>query len=46
MAVARIVLRPLLGSHVVEELAEIDPDTLTPREALDALYRLRKRLDD
>jgi len=24
-----------------EALAEIDPDTLTPREALDALYRLR-----
>jgi len=31
---------------VVEELAAIDPDTLTPREALDALYRLRKHLDN
>jgi DNA mismatch repair protein MutS len=30
---------------VVEELADIDPDMLTPREALDALYRLKKRLD-
>jgi DNA mismatch repair protein MutS len=30
---------------VVEELAAIDPDALTPREALDALYRLRKQLD-
>lgn len=24
-----------------EELAQIDPDSLTPREALDALYRLK-----
>lgn len=30
---------------VVEELADIDPDALTPREALDALYRLKKRLE-
>lgn len=27
-----------------EELASIDPDSLTPREALDALYRLKKHL--
>ncbi|WP_338405371.1 DNA mismatch repair protein MutS [Achromobacter xylosoxidans] len=27
-----------------EELAGIDPDSLTPREALDALYRLKKHL--
>jgi len=27
-----------------EELATIDPDSLTPREALDALYRLKKHL--
>ncbi len=27
--------------QMVAELAAIDPDTLTPREALDALYRLR-----
>jgi hypothetical protein len=26
----------------VAELREIDPDQLTPREALDLLYRLRK----
>jgi DNA mismatch repair protein MutS len=24
------------------ELAALDPDTLTPREALDALYRLKQ----
>ena len=32
---------------VLDELAEIDPDTLSPREALDALYRLKQaaRLD-
>ena len=28
----------------VEELSRIDPDNLTPREALDALYRLKKLL--
>ena len=27
-----------------DELAGIDPDTLTPREALDALYRLKAHL--
>ncbi|HEX5628955.1 MAG TPA: DNA mismatch repair protein MutS, partial [Usitatibacteraceae bacterium] len=29
---------------VLDELADLDPDALTPKEALDALYRLRKRL--
>ncbi len=29
-------------SEADEALAQIDPDTLTPREALDALYRLKK----
>jgi DNA mismatch repair protein MutS len=31
-----------LRSDVDEALAGIDPDTLTPREALDALYQLKK----
>jgi DNA mismatch repair protein MutS len=31
-------------SAVERELASIDPDALTPREALDALYRLRALL--
>ena len=30
------------ASEVEEALARIDPDTLTPREALDALYQLKK----
>ena len=30
---------------LLEELADIDPDALTPKEALDALYRLKRRLD-
>ncbi len=30
---------------VLDELADLDPDALTPKEALDALYRLKKRLD-
>ena len=29
------------GAPVLAELAVLDPDTLTPREALDALYRLK-----
>jgi hypothetical protein len=29
---------------VLDELADLDPDALTPKEALDALYRLKKRL--
>ena len=29
------------AAHLARELAAIDPDTLTPREALEALYRLR-----
>jgi DNA mismatch repair protein MutS len=33
------------AGRVASELAALDPDTLTPREALEALYRL-KRLDD
>jgi DNA mismatch repair protein MutS len=27
---------------VVEALADVDPDALSPREALDVLYRLKK----
>ena len=30
---------------VIDELSGINPDALTPREALDALYRLKKKLD-
>jgi len=30
---------------VVEQLAQLDPDSLTPREALDLLYRLKSRLN-
>ncbi|MBT9598678.1 MAG: DNA mismatch repair protein MutS [Vitreoscilla sp.] len=33
---------PLATSASDEALAAIDPDTLTPREALDALYRLKQ----
>ena len=31
-------------SEMEEALTDIDPDSLTPREALDVLYRLKKRL--
>jgi len=31
---------------VLEDLAALDPDSLTPREAQEALYRLKSRLDD
>ena len=30
---------------VLEALADLDPDALSPREALEALYRLKRRLD-
>jgi DNA mismatch repair protein MutS len=33
-------------SPVLEALRGIEPDTLTPRQALDELYRLRELLDD
>ena len=32
-------------TRCVEALAAIDPDALTPREAQEALYRLKARLD-
>jgi DNA mismatch repair protein MutS len=31
---------------VVDTLRSLDPDSMTPREALDALYRLRQKLDE
>ena len=31
---------------VLTELATLDPDALSPREALECLYRLRRQLDD
>ena len=34
----------LAGSEVEDLLANINPDDLTPREALEALYRLREKL--
>lgn len=38
---------PVAAAHSAVEAAlrEIDPDTLSPREALDALYQLKKKLD-
>jgi DNA mismatch repair protein MutS len=32
------------GATIKAELADVDPDTLTPRQALDLIYRLRKLL--
>ncbi len=32
--------------ELADDLRKLDPDTLTPREALDALYSLRKRLPE
>jgi DNA mismatch repair protein MutS len=29
----------------IEMLRAVDPDSMTPREALDTLYRLRQKLD-
>ncbi|MFI0459909.1 MAG: DNA mismatch repair protein MutS, partial [Candidatus Thiodiazotropha endolucinida] len=33
-------------SAVEQQLREIDPDELTPREALEALYRLKQKLEE
>ncbi|WP_416900087.1 MAG: DNA mismatch repair protein MutS [Minwuia sp.] len=37
---------PAGPSAVVSALSEINPDDLTPREALEALYRLKEQADD
>lgn len=39
-------LSPIVPSPVEEELREISPDELTPRSALDLIYRLKGLLDD
>jgi hypothetical protein len=31
---------------VLKSLRELNPDTLTPREALELLYQLRKQIDE
>jgi DNA mismatch repair protein MutS len=33
-------------TDLIDELRNVDPDTLTPREALDALYQLKSQLKD
>ena len=37
---------PAQPSVIEERLGNIDPDSLTPREALDALYSLKKELEE
>ena len=38
---------PVPEEHpLLKQLRELDPDALTPREALDLLYRLRRQLDE
>jgi DNA mismatch repair protein MutS len=44
-AAAERRLRPPKPSAVEERLRTIDPDALTPREALDLLYTLKATLD-
>jgi DNA mismatch repair protein MutS len=39
------VALPTTADRVALELGDINPDALSPRQALDALYRLRKILD-
>ncbi|MBV5311121.1 MAG: DNA mismatch repair protein MutS, partial [Chromatium okenii] len=44
---AELESAPVLPEHpVCAALREIDPDQLTPREALEMLYQLRKMVDD
>ena len=35
---------PAEAARIIEKLAEIDPDSMTPREALDALYALKQMM--
>ena len=44
--VAPVPAAPARASMVEERLRDLDPDRLTPREALDAVYELRGLLDD
>ena len=37
---------PVPDTELRDAIAAIDPDSLTPREALDALYELKKKLDE
>ncbi|MDQ7014861.1 MAG: DNA mismatch repair protein MutS [Gammaproteobacteria bacterium] len=39
------LFNPPAGSDTLNQLQQIDPDALTPRQALDALYKLKKLLD-
>ena len=43
-AIRREETRPVKASAVEAELRELNPDDMTPREALDALYALRRLL--
>jgi DNA mismatch repair protein MutS len=35
-----------LNTALLNALAEVDPDQLSPRDALDALYRLKRLADE
>jgi DNA mismatch repair protein MutS len=37
---------PAAEHAIFQRLREIDPDSLTPREALELLYQLRRQLDE
>jgi hypothetical protein len=37
---------PACDPALLEKLRALDPDTLTPKQALDALYDLRRLLND
>jgi DNA mismatch repair protein MutS len=37
--------QPLEEHAIVKQLRELDPDVLTPKEALELLYQLRRQLD-
>jgi DNA mismatch repair protein MutS len=45
-AAAESRAKPARPSAIEERLRDIDPDALTPREALDLLYELKATLDD
>jgi DNA mismatch repair ATPase MutS len=40
------MVAPREEDPVLEELRSIDPNNLTPLQALEAIYRLKKRLEE
>ena len=45
-AAAPVEAEPAVAPALLDKLQALDPDALTPKQALDALYEIRKLLDE